>query len=559
MRSLSFTSPFRFPFISKRFSLIPPFGSFAPLPNRSHNCGALTSADVDSHVVLAGWLLPERKISKYLSFFPLRDSYGTTQLVVHTPISDPPDARGQQSNLIAELARIPVDSTVLIHGHVRLRPEKQRRPGPAGDIEVSVKNFTLLNSARRHMPFLPSDTQNMANDDLRSQYRYLDLRRPEMSDNLRKRSKVAHIVRTVLNQQDFLEVETPILLKSSPEGAREFLVPTRTTLARGSDAAKAQEPHFFALSQSPQQPKQLLMCSGAVDRYYQIARCFRDEDGRKDRQPEFTQIDLEMAFVSWGKSNSEDDRWRIGGHEVRTVVEDLIRTIWAQIEKISLPDRFDVMTYHEAMCRFGSDKPDTRFALEIVDITSSLPPSIVTALERSEQTICCLPVRQSDDTAFYPIARECPSEDSLDRIEITSENVSSWLVDNPLVREFSPHGGEWDNGSLYESLQLKPGDIVWVGKQRHRPEGGSTTLGRQRLRLAELARRVGHITQRVPRTFSGSRNFRCSHARTQRRIFLRKVGGVVRTTLSPRLYGKMCRRYMTDASPRYGANTTIWF
>jgi aspartyl-tRNA synthetase len=150
---------------------------------------------------------------------------------------------------------------------------------------------------------------------------------------------------------DFLEVETPILLKSSPEGAREFLVPTRSTLARGSDAAKAQEPHFFALSQSPQQPKQLLMCSGAVDRYYQLARCFRDEDGRKDRQPEFTQIDLEMAFVSWGKSNPEDDPWRIGGHEVRNVVEDLIRTIWAQMEKISLPDRFDVMTYHEAICR----------------------------------------------------------------------------------------------------------------------------------------------------------------------------------------------------------------
>ncbi|KAH9963187.1 tRNA synthetases class II-domain-containing protein [Russula dissimulans] len=461
----------------------------APFPIRSHNCGALTSADVDSHVVLAGWLLPERKISKSLSFFPLRDSYGTTQLVVHTPTGDPPG--GQQCNLVADLGRIPVESTVLIHGHVRLRPEKQRRPGLAGDVEVSVKDFTLLNPAGRHMPFLPSDTQNMANDDLRSQYRYLDLRRPELSDNLRKRSQVAHIVRTVLNQQDFLEVETPILLKSSPEGAREFLVPTRSTLARGSDAAKAQEPHFFALSQSPQQPKQLLMCSGAVDRYYQLARCFRDEDGRKDRQPEFTQIDLEMAFVSWGKSNPEDDPWRIGGHEVRNVVEDLIRTIWAQMEKISLPDRFDVMTYHEAICRFGSDKPDTRFALEIVDITSLLPPSIVTALGRSEQTISCLPVRLSDDTAFHPIARECSSEDSLDCIEITSENAYSWLVDSPVVREFSPHGGEWDNCSLYEKLQLKPGDVVWVGKQRDRLEGGSTPLGRQRLRLAEFAQSRG--------------------------------------------------------------------
>jgi aspartyl-tRNA synthetase len=150
---------------------------------------------------------------------------------------------------------------------------------------------------------------------------------------------------------DFLEVETPILLKSSLEGAREFLVPTRINLARGSEQAKVQEPHFFALPQSPQQPKQLLMCSGGVDRYYQLARCFRDEDGRRDRQPEFTQIDLEMAFVSWGSPNPEGDPWRIGGQEVRDVVEVLIRSIWAQMEKVSLPDRFSVMTYHEAMCR----------------------------------------------------------------------------------------------------------------------------------------------------------------------------------------------------------------
>jgi aspartyl-tRNA synthetase len=150
---------------------------------------------------------------------------------------------------------------------------------------------------------------------------------------------------------DFLEVETPILFKSSPEGAREFLVPTRNTLTSRSEASNVHEPLFFALPQSPQQSKQLLMCSGAVDRYYQLARCFRDEDGRKDRQPEFTQIDLEMAFVSWGNRNLEGDPWRIGGHEVRDVVEDLIRAIWVQVEDVSLPDRFNVMTYREAMRR----------------------------------------------------------------------------------------------------------------------------------------------------------------------------------------------------------------
>ncbi|KAH9077449.1 tRNA synthetases class II-domain-containing protein [Lactarius deliciosus] len=438
----------------------------SPFPKRSHNCGALTSADVGSPVVLAGWLLPERPFS----FFPLRDSYGTTQLVVHSPHFPPSDPKDKQHNLVTELARVPVESTVLVQGTVRKRPDKQRRPvGPAGDVEVLVTDFTLLNPADPNMPFLPSDTQNKANEDLRSQYRYLDLRRPELSDNLRKRSKVAHIVRSVLNQQDFLEVETPILLKSSPEGAREFLVPTR--VPRVSDRAKVQEPLFFALPQSPQQPKQLLMCSGGVDRYYQFARCFRDEDGRKDRQPEFTQIDLEMAFVSWGNPNMDPDPWRIGGHEVRDVIEHLVKTVWSQMENASLPDRFPVMTYHEAMLRFGSDKPDTRFKLEVC------------APRRfHEESVGCVAVRQSDDASFYPIAHDCPTEDGLDRIVITTENASSWLVDSPTVQGFSPRGGKCPGGDPNEKLHLRPGD------------GGSTALGRQRLRLAELAQSRGTYT-----------------------------------------------------------------
>jgi aspartyl-tRNA synthetase len=234
------------------------------------------------------------------------------------------------------------------------------------------------------------------------------------------------------------------------------------------------------------------MCSGGIDRYYQLARCFRDEDGRKDRQPEFTQIDLEMAFVSWGNPNmGEDDPWRIGGHEVRDVVEDLIRAIWMKMEKISLPDRFNVMTYNEAMHRFGSDKPDTRFGLEIVDVTSYLPKIVVTALGHFEQTVGCLPVRQSCDTAFYPIAHECLTEDGLDRIEITSENMSSWPHDSPIVRGSIRYDSGWVTGGLSEDLKLQPGDVVWIGKQRGRPEGGSTALGRQRLRLAELAQSRG--------------------------------------------------------------------
>jgi aspartyl-tRNA synthetase len=149
-------------------------------------------------------------------------------------------------------------------------------------------------------------------------------------------------------------VETPVLLRSSPEGAREFLVPTRTSTTI-SEEAESENPLFYALQQSPQQPKQLLICSGGVDKYFQLARCFRDEDGRKDRQPEFTQIDMEMAFVSWGASVSptsmQPDGWRIGGREVRDIVETLVRTIWQEVEGVVLPECFSVMTYHEAMSR----------------------------------------------------------------------------------------------------------------------------------------------------------------------------------------------------------------
>ncbi len=167
-----------------------------------------------------------------------------------------------------------------------------------------------------------------------------------------------------------------MLLNSTPEGAREYLVPTRVKQSSSDGPA---QPLFYALSQSPQQPKQLLVASGAVDRYFQLARCFRDEDGRKDRQPEFTQVDLEMAWVSWGNHPSSDtasqDLWRIGGHEVRDVVETLIRQIWQRIEGTHLEQSFRVMTYNEAMSRYGSDKPDLRFGLEVSVYCAPMPVS----------------------------------------------------------------------------------------------------------------------------------------------------------------------------------------
>ncbi|KII95787.1 hypothetical protein PLICRDRAFT_34734 [Plicaturopsis crispa FD-325 SS-3] len=447
----------------------------APYPKRTHNCGALTAADVGSRVVLAGWILPERKVSKAMSFFPIKDSFGTTQLLVQKNHAMP---------AALALGDVPIESTVLIEGVVRLRPERDQRPDSTGQVEVHVDSFTLLNPALRELPFVPSDAQNLANDDLRARYRYLDLRRTVLSENLRKRSQVARVVRNVLDQRDFLQVETPMLLKSTPEGAREFLVPTRSASGAG--------PLFYALPQSPQQPKQLLICSGSVDRYYQLARCFRDEDGRKDRQPEFTQIDLEMAYVSWGPTDPSDG-WRIGGIEVREVIEELIREVWARVEGVTLANRFKVMTYHEAMTRFGSDKPDTRFGLEIKQIAHLLPPSTATALENIGQIAECIILRPGQEPDFFTAGQTLELQDDADieRIVINDDNISTWIHRSRILGESTHEGSCY---GINEALPLDVGDIIWLSRRRRSPEGGATALGRLRLRLSEIAQARGDYT-----------------------------------------------------------------
>ncbi|KAJ6539131.1 tRNA synthetases class II-domain-containing protein [Mycena capillaripes] len=457
----------------------------APFPKRTHSCGALTAADVGSRVVLTGWLLPERlfaassKGGKLLSFFPLKDSLGTTQLIVNHP-----EVAGNQHSL----SDVPVESAVLIEGTVLARPQAAKRPGPTGDIDVQVDNFILLNPADANLPFLPSNSRNVANEDLRARFRYLDLRRSALSANLRTRSRVAQVVRNVLHERGmtlaimvyfyFTEVETPVLLRSSPEGAREFLVPTRT-LAEGD------QPRFFALPQSPQQPKQLLICSGGVDKYFQIAKCFRDEDGRKDRQPEFTQIDLEMAFVSWGEQKTANSAcsnvWRIGGTEVRDVIETLIRKIWQDIEGIELPPKFKVMTYYEAMKLYGSDKPDTRFSLKIIDATDLLSPEQRLAFDRRGEAT--LPIQQALLT----------DRAAQERIVLTEKNLSMWLTQSGAV---GGAGGacEPQEDRINENLRLKLGDVVWLCRSPKVPRGGSSPLGQLRLQLSDLAQSSGKLS-----------------------------------------------------------------
>ncbi|KAF8760823.1 tRNA synthetases class II (D, K and N) [Rhizoctonia solani] len=432
-------------------------------------------------VTLAGWIQPARPVSKHLTFFTLKDGDGQTQLLVRSPTAGDAEAG-------LKLEDVPVESVVLVEGKVVARPGSSKRMNTStGDVEVHVDKYTVLNPATK-LPFRSDDRFELVNEQLRATHRHLDLRRDSLTKNIKTRSKVAHIARNYLYGLGFTEVETPILLKSTPEGAREFVVPTRL----GSS-----EPLFYALPQSPQQPKQLLVCSGAVDKYYQIARCFRDEDGRKDRQPEFTQIDLEMAFVGWGDGVDVGDGWRIGGREVKNVVEGLVRKIWKGTLGVDLEDRFKVMRYADAMEKYGSDKPDTRFGLEIHPVTSLLPEGIQNKLSETQMQLECLVVRHDDET-FNSASRAATAEPSATRITITGNNLHSWASEIL--------NSEVDCSHLSQSLRLHPGDEVWVClRSANLDMGGSTPLGRQRLAIKDIAERSvptlykRRRRQRIPR------------------------------------------------------------
>ncbi len=298
---------------------------------RSHYCGALTSDHVGEEVVLCGWAHRRRDHGGVI-FIDLRDRDGLAQ-VVFDP--DRPEVFG-----LAEQVR--GEYVLRITGRVRPRPEGTVNPDlPTGEIEVLGTGLEILNASETPPIQLDAHAAD-ASEEVRLRYRYLDLRRPEMQARLRYRSRVTQALRGFLDEHGFLDIETPILTKSTPEGARDYLVPSRTH--PGS---------FFALPQSPQLFKQLLMMSG-LDRYYQIARCFRDEDLRADRQPEFTQLDIETSFM--------DEAGLTG------LMEEMIRRLFRDVAGVELPDPFPRMTYEEAMRRFGSDRPDLRVPLELIDI-----------------------------------------------------------------------------------------------------------------------------------------------------------------------------------------------
>jgi aspartyl-tRNA synthetase len=304
---------------------------------RTHSCGALRAEDVGRTVTLMGWVARRRDFGP-LTFFDLRDRDGLTQVVFNAETA--PDAHAKAKDVRGEYV-------IAVTGEVVLREEGQRNQKIAtGEVEVQATQLLILNDAKT-LPFqletVSSDA--LASEDLRLKYRYLDLRRPQLQANLRLRHTVVAEIRRYMDEQGFTEIETPILIKSTPEGARDYIVPSRI-----------QPGKFFALPQSPQLFKQLCMIAG-LDKYYQIARCFRDEDLRADRQPEFTQLDVELSFAS--------------PEQVYTLVEGLFARVFRRAG-VELQVPFPRLTYAEAMRRYGSDKPDLRFEMELQDLSQAL-------------------------------------------------------------------------------------------------------------------------------------------------------------------------------------------
>lgn len=298
---------------------------------RSHYCGQINTTLLNQEVKLAGWAYRRRDHGGVI-FIDLRDREGIVQVVVNP----------EQVAAFKNAESVRSEYVLQVIGKVRKRPEGTINPNlSSGEIEVAATTVNILNRSEA-LPFPIDDEYHEVNEETRLHYRYLDIRRPEMLNRLLVRAKVARFFRHYLDEHGFIEVETPCLTRATPEGARDYLVPSRTRPG-----------HFYALPQSPQQYKQLLMMSG-IDRYYQIVRCFRDEDLRADRQPEFTQLDIETSFLS--------------ELEIQTIMEEMVRKLFADILNVNLDNPFPRMTYAEAVSRYGSDRPDLRIPLELVDI-----------------------------------------------------------------------------------------------------------------------------------------------------------------------------------------------
>lgn len=299
---------------------------------RTHSCNDLTSANIGEEIILMGWVLRRRDHGGVI-FIDLRDRHGLTQIVFNPEVN--PEVHAKAHQLRSEWV-------IAIRGKVTARLDGMANKKLAtGEIEIFIDELRILNTSET--PPFPLDEESEVSDNIRLQYRYMDLRRPEMAAKLYQRHKAVQSIRTYLNDNEFLEVETPMLTRSTPEGARDYLVPSRVNAGK-----------FYALPQSPQLFKQLLMIGG-MDRYYQIVKCFRDEDLRADRQPEFTQIDMELSFMD--------------EEQIIAITEGMISKLFKDTLEIDVAPPFKRISYDESMNRFGTDRPDTRFGFELVDLT----------------------------------------------------------------------------------------------------------------------------------------------------------------------------------------------
>ncbi len=419
---------------------------------RTHNCNALTKADQGEAVVLMGWVQSLRDHGG-LCFIDLRDREGITQLVL-----DP-------QYFSKEINELKPESVIEIHGLVELRPtETVNKNLSTGEIEVHVKELVIHNICQT-LPFPLDEKAEKVSEDLRLSYRYLDLRRKPNQERLRLRHRAANVIRNYLDRHDFFEIETPSLFKSTPEGAREFLVPSRLNPGQ-----------CYALTQSPQQYKQMLMVAG-MERYFSLAKCFRDEDLRADRQPEFTQIDMELSFV---------DR-----EDIYALIEGLISELWKTCLGVEIKTPLLRMPFKDAMNRFGSDKPDMRFGIEIQDVTEIFRGSnfkVFANIAEKGDSIKVLKVENFADMTAGELASLEQTAKHMGAKGLAFIKIKADEWKSPLTKFLS----EQEKQALIQQLQLKENDCLFFMADRW--EKACTILGKVRLEIAEILQKRGVLT-----------------------------------------------------------------
>lgn len=417
---------------------------------RTHYCGQIDINHINSEVKLCGWVHRIRDLGE-LIFIDLRDRTGIVQIVI----------RSEQRELMDLAKSLHNEWVIYVAGQVKNRPDGLVNEDiKSGAIEIIATQLEALNPAQT-LPFSINE-QAEASEELRLTYRYLDLRRPKMLENLMLRSQITKTIRNFLDKKDFIEVETPILTKSTPEGARDYLVPSRVHSGC-----------FYALPQSPQIFKQLLMVAG-IDRYYQIARCFRDEDLRADRQPEFTQLDMEMSFIE--------------PSDIKSLTEDLIRNLFDEVLSVKLPNPFPSISYQEAMTKYGSDKPDLRVPLELVEIKDLMKDStfntFAAAANDNDSRVVALRVPQGEQLS----RSKCDGYEKfvinfglkgLSYLKITDRNLGLDGIKSTLTKFLS----ETTVGSIFERTLAHNGDMIFFAAGK--AETVNNAMGALRIKIGK--------------------------------------------------------------------------